>query len=129
MGNNNGIIGLSLFVFIGRIADYISTYYNIYVLGEVEANPFMAVLVPNPIALMVAQLMLTALFVYLLSFLYTRYPDIVRQNVKNKALASFLVKASRITVYVLAIISWLGFINNIEPHRLVANTLYSAPLP
>jgi hypothetical protein len=129
MENNRGIVGLYLFVFIGRIADYISTYYNIYVLGEVEANPFMAMLVTNPIALMVAQLTLTTLFVCLLSFLYTRYPDIVRQNISNKTLASFLIKASRITVYALAITSWLGFINNIEPYRLVANTLYSTPLP
>jgi len=111
------------------MADYISTYYNIYVLGEVEANPFMAVLVPNPIALMVAQLALTALFLYLLSFLYIKFPGIVIQSVKNKRLASFLLKASRIAVYALAVLSWLGFINNIEPHRFVANTLYSARFP
>ena len=120
---------LILFVFVGRVADYISTYYNIYVLGEVEANPFMAKLVPNPVALMAAQLALTTLFLCMLSFLYIQFPDIVRQSVKNKALASFLIRASRIAVYVLAAISWLGFINNIEPHRFVANTLYPAPIP
>ena len=129
MENNRGIIGLALFVFIGRIADYISTYYNIYVLGEVEANPFMAMLVPNPIALMVTQLALTALFISLIYFLYVRYPEVVGQSVKNKALASFLLRASRTAVYVLAAISWLGFINNIEPHRFVATTLYSTPTP
>jgi len=110
---------LYIYMFTGRVLDLATTYINIYLYGEVEANPHMAGLIPCPHLLVTVQLLLLLGHYALALFFQKQLTALLRLfRVRNPD------KKSRLATLLFATPTWIGFINNVLPGRPLANLLY-----
>jgi len=110
---------LYFYMFTGRVLDWATTYVNIYLYGEVEANPYMAGLIPYPHLFVSAQLLLLMGY-YALALLFQRQLTSLFKHfrVKNPD------KKARLATLLFATPAWIGFINNTMPGRPLSSLLY-----
>jgi len=110
---------LYIYMLAGRVLDWATTYINIYLHGEVEANPLMAGLIPYPHLYVTVQLVLF-LVQYILALLLQRQLQSLFRlfRVQNPD------KKAKLTVFLFSSLAWIGFINNVTPGRPLASLIY-----
>jgi hypothetical protein len=110
---------LYIYMLAGRVLDWVTTYINIYLHGEVEANPSMAGLIPYPHLYVTVQLVLLLVQYILALLLQRQLLSLFRlfrvQNPDKKA---------KLTVFLFSSLAWIGFINNVTPGRPLASLIY-----
>jgi hypothetical protein len=110
---------LYFYMFAGRVLDWVTTYINIYLHGEAEANPNMASLIPYPHLYVTVQLLLFLVQYILALFLQRQLLSLFRLfRVKKPD------KKAKLSVFLYSSQAWIGFINNVTPGRPLASLIY-----
>lgn len=110
---------LYIYMLAGHVLDWVTTYINIYLHGEVEANPLMAGLIPYPHLYVTVQLVLFLVQYILALLLQRQLLSLFRLfRVKNPN------KKAKLTVFLFSSLAWIGFINNVTPGRPLASLIY-----